>query len=222
MAEAIALAVEARDRAGKGAARATRRAGRVPAIVYGDKRPPRMVSLDPRELERHLKRTGFFSRVYEVSVDGEGERVLAREVQLHPVSDQPLHVDFLRVTADTVVNVEVEVVFEGEEACPGLRRGGVLNIVRHAVELSCSALAIPSVITASLEGLDIGDSIHISHVELPQGVRPTVTDRDFTIATIAAPTVVVEEGEGEEDEEDLAAVAGDEAPGAGEGGETET
>ena len=212
MAEAVSLTVAVREQAGTGPARATRRAGRVPAIIYGNKQSPQMISLDPRELDRQLRQTGFFSRIFEFSVNGSSERVLARDVQFHPVSDRPLHVDFLRFGADTMIAVEVQVVFEGEEECPGIRRDGVLNIVRHTVELLCKADSIPSFITVNLEGLDIGDSVHISDITLPVGVEPTITDRDFTIATIAAPTVVVEEEEEEgEEEEGIEGVEGEEA-----------
>lgn len=195
MAEAVTIAAQPRERAGKGAARATRRAGKVPAVIYGNNIDPEMISLDPLELRRELHRTGFFSRIFEVDVAGKKERVLARDVQFHPVTDRPMHVDFLRFGANTQLHVDVEVVFEGEDKSPGLKKGGVLNIVRHTVELICKADSIPEKLVASLEGLEIGDGIHISHIALPAGVKPAITDRDFTIATIAAPTIAVAEDE---------------------------
>jgi large subunit ribosomal protein L25 len=206
MVEHVTLAAELRDRAGKGAARAVRRAGRVPAVIYGDHKDPTLISVEPRELGRYLAKTGFFGTLFDIEVGGKKQQVLPRDVQFHPVTDQPLHVDFLRVTERTQINVDVMVEFVDEEESVGLRRGGVLNIVRHEIEFRCAAGNIPSSIVISLAGLDIGDSVHISNVDLPSGVVPAIADRDFTIATIAAPTVVVEEeeeeeGEGEEGEE---------------------
>jgi large subunit ribosomal protein L25 len=202
MADISQLAAEVRERAGKGAARATRRAGRVPAVIYGNKQDPVMISLDPRELNIELRHTGFFSRVYEVDIAGTKHRVLPRDLQVHPITDHPLHLDFMRFSAKTRLNVDVEVVFLNEEASPGLKEGGVLNIVRHAVELRCRPDDIPESLTVDLTGLEIGDSVHISAVTLPEDVELTITDRDFTIATIAAPTVYVEavDEEGEEGE----------------------
>jgi len=154
-----------------------------------------------------------------VDVGGDNERVLARDLQLHPVSDQPIHVDFLRVSRTTRIDVEVAVVFLNEEESPGLKRGGVLNVVRHTVELSCQADAIPQQIELDLTGRDIGDSLHIGEVKLPEGVEPTITDRDFTIATIAAPSVIQEEEEVEAAEGELAEgeLAEGEAPEGAEG-----
>jgi large subunit ribosomal protein L25 len=192
MAEATVLTAEARSATGKGAARATRRAGRIPAIIYGDGKEPVTVSLDTRGLRNALNHPGFFSTLYDLDVGGERLRVLARDVQLDPVKDTPLHVDFLRVSAASRIHVEVPVHFINEEASPGLKHGGVLNIVRHEIELSCRADSIPHDIVVDLTGREVGDSIHISDVTLPEGVQPTITDRDFTIATIAAPTVQVE------------------------------
>lgn len=192
MAENLTLAAERRDRAGKGAARATRRSDRVPGVIYGDKKPPVLISIEQRALERVANKESFFARLATVTVDGESHKVLPREVQLDPVSDRPIHADFLRVGPKTRITVAVPIHFENEAASPGLKRGGVLNVVRHAVEVYCLADSIPELFTADLTGLDIGDSIHISHVKLPEGVRPTI-GRDFTIASVAAPTVYVEE-----------------------------
>jgi large subunit ribosomal protein L25 len=170
-----------------------RRAGRVPAVVYGAKQAPSMISVDPKDLMRALRAGSFLATVFDVDVDGKTERVLPRDVQFDPLTDKPLHVDFLRVSPTTTVTVDIPVAFRNEEASPGLKRGGLLNIVRHEIEAHCRADAIPHHIEVDLTGLDIGDSVHISMVSLPEGVRPTITDRDFTVATIAAPTVVQEE-----------------------------
>ncbi len=218
MAEAITIAAQPRERAGKGAARATRRAGKVPAIIYGNSIDPEMISLDPLELNRELHRTGFFSRIFEVDIAGKKERVLARDVQFHPVTDRPIHVDFLRFGANTRLHVDVSVVFINEDKCPGLKRGGVLNIVRHTVELICKADSIPESLVADLDGLDIGDGIHISHITLPDGVAPAIKDRDFTIATIAAPTVATAEDEAKSAATEGAAAPGDKAAEAGKDG----
>jgi large subunit ribosomal protein L25 len=211
MAEASTLAVTARDRAGKGAARAERRAGRIPAVIYGGKADPVLISVEPKSLLREMNSGQLFSTVYALDI-GKGERVLPRDVQYHPVTDRALHIDFLRVTADTKLAVEVAVNFINEEDCPGLKRGGVLNVVRHAIEFFCRVDDIPSEIEIDLSGLEIGDGVHISMVKLPTGVEPTITDRDFTIATIAAPTVVVEggttEGDDVEEGEEGAALEG--------------
>ena len=193
MTEVVNLAAEARNRAGKGAARATRREGRVPAVIYGDKKEPLLISLEPRALVRELHRPGFFAKLVDVTIGGDTHRTLPRDVQLHPVTDMPLHVDFMRVGANTRITVEIPVRFVDQERSPGLKRGGLLNIVRHEIEMVCSADNIPDHIDVSLEGREIGDSIHISAVKLPEGARPTITDRDFTIATLAAPSAVREE-----------------------------
>ena len=192
MADIFSLAAEPRERAGKGAARATRRAGRIPAVIYGNKETPIMISIHPIDLMHQIRGGGFFSSVYEIEAEGNKHRVLPRDIQLHPVTDQPLHVDFMRFSKSTRLVVEVPVVFLGEEDCPGLRQGGVLNIVRHAIEMRASPDQIPESIEIDLSSYNIGDSVHISSVRLPDDVELTITDRDFTVATIAAPTVNVE------------------------------
>ncbi|MDD9876453.1 MAG: 50S ribosomal protein L25/general stress protein Ctc [Magnetovibrio sp.] len=220
MAEVTAFAAEPRERAGKGAARATRREGRVPGVIYGNKQDPVMISVDPLDLNRQLRTPGFFARVYEISVNGQTHKVLARDLQLDPVTDRPIHIDFMRFSAATRLNIEVEVMFENEDQCPGIRVGGVLNIVRHTVELRCRPDGIPEFLTADLTGLEIGDSIHISAIDLPEDVQLTITDRDFTVATIAAPTIVEEpeeETEGEEGAEGAEGAEGGEE--VAEGGE---
>jgi large subunit ribosomal protein L25 len=194
MAETVLNAAR-RERAGKGAARAARRAGLVPGVIYGAKRAPELISLKPAELLPELRKAGFFTNLYDVKIDGSSQQVLVRDVQLHPVTDRPEHVDFMRVDPNTKVTVEVPVVFLNEAASPGIKRGGVLNIVRHEIEVLCFATQIPHTIEIDLTGLDIGDSVHISAVKLPEGVRPTITGRDFTIATVAAPTTMAAEAE---------------------------
>jgi large subunit ribosomal protein L25 len=190
------IRAETRGQGGKGPARATRRGGRVPGVLYGEKEPPQLISVEPRELMTEMNRPGFFARLIEVELaDGAQpvkHRALPRDVQLDPITDRPLHVDFLRVGKDTPIRVAVPVVFANQANSPGLKRGGILNIVRHDIELMCLADHIPERITVNLEGLEIGDSIHIHTVQLPEGVRPTIA-RDFTIASIAAPTAVREE-----------------------------
>jgi large subunit ribosomal protein L25 len=193
MPEIITLSAELRARAGKGPARATRRAGRVPGIVYGGGQDPMPISLDPRELSRGLARRGFFATLVDLAVDGGVQRTLPREVQYHPATDAPLHVDFMRVGATTRVTVMVPVAFINQELSGGIRRGGILNIVRHGIELICPVDNIPDHLTVSLDGLDIGDSVHISSVAIPEGCRPTITGRDFTIASIAPSSAVREE-----------------------------
>jgi large subunit ribosomal protein L25 len=193
MPDIITLSAEPRARAGKGAARAMRRLGRVPGIIYGDNREPVLISLEPRALSRVLANRGFFATLIDVDVGGVMHRTLPRDVQRHPATDVPLHVDFMRVGADTQVRVTVPVVFVNPEMSPGLRRGGILNIVRHGIELNCPVDAIPDQLVVELNGLEIGDSIHISRVIIPEGCRPTIVERDFTIASIAASSAVREE-----------------------------
>ena len=193
MPEIISLSAEARLRAGKGAARATRRSGRVPAIVYGDGKDPALISLEPRELARALARPGYFATLVDISVDGATHRTLPRDVQYHPVSDAAIHADFMRVSAGSQVTVTIPVMFINHERSLGLRRGGILNIVRHGIDMICSVDNIPERIVVDLDGLDIGDSIHIGAVTMPEGARPVIQARDFTIASIAASSAVKEE-----------------------------
>jgi large subunit ribosomal protein L25 len=189
MTETHQLSIQLRERAGKGAARAVRREGRVPGVIYGGKQEPILISVDPRELSRELHKTGFFATLFDLKLDGTAHRVLPRDVQLDPVTDKPAHVDFLRVSADSIVVVQVPVEFINEAKSPGLKRGGVLNVVRHEIELRCPVDAIPRSVVVDLDGLSIGDSIHISQVTLPEGVKPTI-ERDFTVASVAAPSAV--------------------------------
>ncbi|MCG8690256.1 MAG: 50S ribosomal protein L25/general stress protein Ctc [Minwuiales bacterium] len=227
MADIDQIEVQDREKAGKGASRALRRAGLVPGIVYGDNKEPTNIALDRVMLEKHLHSGGFTSKLFELQLGSRKQRVLPREIQLHPVTDRPLHVDFLRIAAGAELAIEVAVNFVNEEECEGLKQGGVLNVVRHTVELLCPADAIPEFIEVDLKGYEIGDSVHIGSVKLPDGVTPTITDRDFTIATIAAPTVhaeAEEEAEGEEAAEGEAPAEGEAAEAAekesSEGGES--
>ena len=185
MSDTLTLAAETRDRVGKGASRSLRRQGRVPAVIYGQNREPKSIHLEEKALVRALGTGHFFTTVVMLG----GERTLPKDVHFHPVTDRPVHVDFLRVGEHTSVTVAVPVVFVDEDESIYLQQGGVLNIVRHEVELVCDAADIPTELTVSLKGRNVGDSIHISDVTLPQGVQPSVEDRDFTIATIVPPTV---------------------------------
>lgn len=200
MSQVLNLKAEPRERVGKGVARAARREGRVPAVIYGGKQAPDMVTLEAKALIKLLNTGSFMSSVVEVEVAGAQHRVLPRDVQFHPVTDRPLHVDFLRLAAGGTVTVMVPVHFRNEAASPGLKRGGVLNIVRHEVELECPADAIPDELVVDLTGRDIHDSIHISAIPLPEGVRPTIRDRDFTVATLVAPSGLRSEVAGEASE----------------------
>jgi large subunit ribosomal protein L25 len=190
MSDTLTLSAEARDRAGKGASRALRREGRVPAVIYGNNEEPQMVHVEEKLLSKLLGTGHFFNSVVMVEVGGKAVRTLAKDVAFHPVSERPLHADFLRVSEHAKVHVNVPVIFGNEEASPGLKRGGVLNVVRHELDLVCDAAEIPDEITIDLTGLEVGDSIHISHVTLPKGVESGITDRDFTIATIVAPSAL--------------------------------
>ncbi|MBT0669018.1 50S ribosomal protein L25/general stress protein Ctc [Novosphingobium profundi] len=193
MSDTLTLPAETRDRAGKGASRALRREGRVPAVVYGNNEEPLSIHVEAKELSRQLGTGHFFNSIVEIEVGGKKLRTLPKDVAFHPVSDRPLHVDFLRLSKNATVHVNVPVVFINEELSPGLKRGGVLNIVRHELELVCAADKIPDDIQIDVTGFDVGESIHASHVTLPAGAAQAITDRDFTIATIAAPSALKSE-----------------------------
>jgi large subunit ribosomal protein L25 len=208
--QAYELKAEAREQVGKGSARAVRRNGKVPAVIYGDKQPPLAITLSYKDIFYKIHGGGFLTTVATIDVDGKKIQVLPKDYQLDPVKDFPLHVDFLRVGKNTEVNVSVPVHFANEEKSPGIKRGGVLNIVRHEVEFHCPANAIPDFITVDLEGREIGESIHISSVKLPAGVRPVISDRDFTIATIAGSSAMKSEETETEAEAAPVAAAGEE------------
>ena len=214
MSDTLTLSAEAREQAGKGASRALRREGRIPAVVYGGKEEPMSISVDERALTRMLGTGHFTNSIVMIEVGGKSVRTLPKDVAFHPVSDRPLHVDFLRLSKNAKVDVSVPVVFENEEASPGLKRGAVLNVVRHELELTCDADKIPDAIHIDVTGLDIGDSIHISSVKLPDGSVSAITDRDFTIATIVAPGSLRSESDAAEDEAAAAAASAAAAEGA--------
>jgi large subunit ribosomal protein L25 len=188
MSETLTLPAEARERAGKGASRALRRDGRTPAVIYGGKEEPTLIHVEQKELVRQLMTGHFMNSIVNIEIGGKTVRALPKDVAFHPVTDRPTHVDFLRLTGDSKVEVSVPVVFVNEDASPGLKKGGVLNIVRHELELLCPNADIPDEIQIDVTGKEIGDAIHISEVTLPKGVTSVITDRDFTIATLVAPS----------------------------------
>jgi large subunit ribosomal protein L25 len=190
MSEVLTLSAEVRDGVGKGASRALRRQGRVPAVIYGNNEEPQPVHVEEKILAKLLGTGHFFNSVVMVEIDGKPVRTLPKDVAFHPVTDRPLHADFLRVGEHTTIHVEVPVRFINEDKSPGLKRGAVLNIVRHEIELICDAAEIPDDLVIDLTGYDVGDSIHISAVTLPASAKPAITDRDFTIATVAAPSAL--------------------------------
>ena len=188
MSDQLTLSAEKRERNGKGASRALRNSGRVPAVIYGNNEDPASIHIEEKLLLKALHTGHSMNSVIMIDVDGKQVRTLAKDVAFHPVSDRPLHADFLRIGEHSEVHVEVPVHFVDEDTSPGMKRGAVLNIVRHELELVCDAALIPEEIKISLKGLEIGDSIHISHVQLPAGAKSAITDRDFTIATLVAPS----------------------------------
>lgn len=190
MSDALNLPAEARDRAGKGASRALRREGRIPAVIYGGNEDPVSIHVEEKLLMKQLMTGHFMNSIVMVEIGGKTLRTLPKDVAFHPVSDRPIHVDFLRLAKGSTIEVEVPVLFINEEDSPGLKRGAVLNIVRHELALVCDADKIPSEIEIDVTGLEVGDSIHISHVTLPAGSVSAITDRDFTIATVVAPSAL--------------------------------
>jgi large subunit ribosomal protein L25 len=222
MADNVTLTADIREGTGKGAARAVRREGRIPAVIYGDKKDPITITLPYADVIKQVNTGTFMSKLVDVEVLGEKIRTIPRDVQFEPVRDFVMHVDFLRLGKGAKINVEVPVVFINDEETPGIRAGGVLNVVRYTVELVCPASAIPAEIEVDIGSLEMGDSVHISDVKLPDGVTPTIDDRDFTIASIAAPVAEVVE-EVEEDEEGLEGeeLEGEEGEEGEEGAEAE-
>lgn len=212
MSDALTLPAEARERAGKGASRALRREGRVPAVIYGGKEEPTTIHIEGKELMRQLMTGHFMNSIVMVEIGGDKVRTIPKDVAFHPVTDRPIHADFLRLSKDSKIEVAVPVVFINEEASPGLKKGGVLNVVRHELDLVCEADKIPSEIEIDVTGKEVGDSLHISEVSLPDGSESAITDRDYTIATLVAPSALkkaegdtTEEGEGADGEEAAAA-----------------
>jgi len=196
--ETIEFKAEARSQVGKGSARAARRAGLVPGVIYGNKQPAIPITINANKWRQLMNKPGIFSQLMNIEVNSEKYFVLPRDIQQHPVSEEAEHVDFLRVTNNATVAVGINVEFINEDKCTGLKLGGVLNVVRAQVELNCPAISIPEKLTVDLEGLNVGHTIHISAIKLPEGCTPTITDRDFTVATIAAPRG----GLGDSEEED--------------------
>ncbi len=209
MSNNYAMKAEKRDRAGKGVARSLRRAGRAPAVIYGDNKEPVNISLSENDINVEYNKGHMFTTLCELDVQGEKNIVLARDVQLHPVTDVVEHVDFLRVNKKTQIVVNIPVHFINEDKCPSIHEKGTLNIVRHTVEMRCSAMEIPDLIEVNLEGKEHGDAVKVSDATLPEGVKPVIDDRDFTIATLIAPKTAAQL-EAEEAEEAVEAM-GDEA-----------
>ena len=220
MADILCIAAQKRDRAGKGSARSLRGEGRVPAVIYGEKKDPESISIAINDITKLYNAGRILSTLLDVDIDGKKHRVIARDVQLHPVRDTILHADFLRLGKGAKIAVEVPVRFLNEETCPGLKSGGVLNVVRYTVELNCPADNIPEDIELDLAEASMGDSLHISEVTLPDGCEPVISDRDFTIATIAAPAAIRSDAaEDEEGAEDPEGEEGEETEETEEGGE---
>jgi large subunit ribosomal protein L25 len=219
MSEQLTLPAEARDRAGKGASRALRREGRVPAVVYGEKKEPLSIHVEEKLLSKMMSTGHFMNSVVMIDFAGKPHRTLPKAVDFHPVTSRPVHVDFLRIGEHTKVTVAVPVRFDNEDDSPGLKRGGVLNVVQHELELVCDAAHIPNEIHIPLDGLEIGDSVHISQVKLPDGVIPANADEDFTVATIVAPSAMKAEEEEAAAADAVPTVEGEE--GEAEAGETE-
>jgi large subunit ribosomal protein L25 len=216
MSEQLVLSAETRERAGKGASRHLRREGRVPAVVYGNNESPLSIHVEEKVLMKALQTGHFMNSVVMIEAGGKPVRTLPKDVQFHPVTDRPLHVDFLRISEHATVTVAVPIRFVNEDQSKGIKRGGVLNMVRHELELVCDAAGIPEDVVVDLAGTDIGDSIHISAVTLPKGTTSAITDRDFTIATIVAPSGVKSEAAEAAAAEAGEAPAADEVPTVGE------
>lgn len=181
----VELKATARPRAGKGAARQARREGNVPAVIYGDNQPAETIAINGNDLWKQFIKGHFTSSVFDIAVGSNKIRVIPRDVQVDPVKDHPIHVDFLRIGKDGVIRVAIPVRFTNHATSPGLKRGGVLNVVRHDIEVYTPYDKIPAFFEVSLEGIEIGRAIHISAVTMPDGVRPVIANRDFTIATVA-------------------------------------
>lgn len=210
MSDTYTLIANVRDRVGKGAARELRRNAQIPAVIYGDKKDPLSIAIQVKEVTKLIHSGGFMTTIGTIEVDGKKHKVLAKDFQMEPIKDFITHVDFLRISASTTVTVDVPVHFENEEECKGIKKGGVLNIVRHTVEVNCPADSIPENFTVDLLNFDLGDAVKVSEFTMPKGVEPTITDRDFTIATIASPAGLKSEGTADDAEE------GDAAEGAAE------
>jgi large subunit ribosomal protein L25 len=203
MATAASLKVEKRPQVGKGQSRSLRREGKTPAIIYGDKKKPVAIAINTQDLNVELRKPGFHTRLYDLKLEEETVRVLPQDIALHPVNDNAEHIDFLRVNENTKVTIDIPVSFINEESSPGLKRGGILNVTRYNVEVVCPVANIPEKFEFDLTDLEIGDSIHFSDTQIDESVAPTITDRDFTIASIAAPSIITETEEAEETDEEV-------------------
>ena len=216
MSKETSIDAEIRSGAGKSSVKKVISAGKIPSVIYGLGEDPINISLDKILVQKEINAGGFLTRIFSLNIDGKKNLAIPREVQFHPLSDQPIHVDFLRLAPDSKITLDIPTRFINEETSPGLKRGGVLNVNRRTIQLSCPASNIPEEIVFDLDGLEIGDTIRISSITLPDGVVPLITDRDFTVASVAAPTVVKEpeapvegEGEGEGEEETPTEESGD-------------
>jgi len=217
MSKQITLNVDVRERTGKGGAREARRLGFVPGVLYGGGEDPVAINLKKNEVLKAINTGTFLASTVQLAHDGKKQLVIPQAIQMHPVTDQPEHVDLYRVKKNQVITVEVSVHFINEEECPGLKKGAALNIVRHAVELNVRADSIPESLEADLDGLDIGDNIKISDINLPDGAEPTITDRDFTIASVVGRGIAADE-----DEDDTEAPEADEVEAINQTGDDDT
>ncbi|WP_108790809.1 50S ribosomal protein L25/general stress protein Ctc [Erythrobacter sp. Alg231-14] len=207
MSDALTLPAETRERAGKGASRALRREGRIPAVIYGGKEEPITIHVEEKELVRQLMTGHFMNSIVQIELGKDTIRAIPKDVALHPVTDRPTHADFFRLAKGGKIDVSVPVVFINEEASPGLKKGGVLNVVRHELELVCDNDKIPGEIEIDVTGKEVGDSLHISEIKLPEGSESAITDRDFTIATLVAPSALKKSDDEETEGEEVAADA---------------
>ena len=214
--ERISLSATVRERVGKGAARHVRREGKLPAVIYGNKEPAESICLDYQTFAVEYFKGNLSSTVIEIDVAGQKKLVIPRDFQLHPVTDAPLHADFMRIAADGRVTVEVAIHVINEEKSPGLKRGGILNMVRHEIEVTCPFDDIPQEFIIDMDGRDIGETIHVSAITLPDGVKPVIDDRDFTLATIQS-----RGGKDTADDEAEEAAAAEASAEAGEGSDPE-
>ncbi len=224
MTEVATIAAKTRTKTGTGGARAVRREGLIPGVVYGGQGDPEYISIAVRDFDKHFQTGRMLSTLFVLDIAGKKLRVIPREVQTDPVSDRPIHADFQRLVEGARIRLFIPVHFKNQDASPGIKRGGVLNVVRHEVEFSCPSDKIPQFIVGDLTGMDIGDSLHISHFKLPEGLVPVIRSRDFTVATVAAPSAFAEvetktatTAEGEVAAEGAAAAPATGAPGAAPG-----
>ena len=216
MSDIVKMSVEPRPGVGKGAARAARRAGYVPGVIYGDKKDPVTIQIKNNQLLKTLNSGGFYTTIFDIDVAGEQHRVIPKDIQKNKLNGLPEHVDFMRLTKGAKIQVMIPVEFLNEDECPGLKQGGTLNVVRHEVELSVLPDNMPENIQLDLISFQIGDSINISDAVMPEGAEPTITDRDFTIATIIEPRAAVEEDEEETTETEVIEQNADTVEGEGD------